>query len=94
MALERISVIEDFLSVNSIDARMARKARGSAYYLASRLVFFDPKIPGKTFLLRSIFFSRGTPAMFRLSEALFILTTPVSYYAMRIIQALSRMVRP
>jgi len=93
MALERISVIEDFLSVNSIDARTARKARGSAYYLASRLVFFDPKIPGKTFLLRSFCFSRGAPAMFRLSEALFILSTPISYHSIRLFQAFNRTVR-
>ena len=93
MALERILVIEDFLSVNLIDARTARKARGSAYYLASRLAYFDPRIPSKTFLLKSFRFSRGAPVMFRLSEALFILTTPVSYHFIRLFQALNRMVR-
>jgi glycosyltransferase involved in cell wall biosynthesis len=92
MALERISVIEDFLSTNSIESKLARDARASAYYLASRLAFFDPRIPGKTFLLKSFYFGRGAPAMFRLKEALFILTTPVSYHSIRLLQKFNRMV--
>ena len=78
MAVERIKVIENFLSENDVSPDLHRKALGNSYYLAARLAFFDSKIKGRSLLLKAFKYRRGWPEEAKLYVALYLLLTPVS----------------
>jgi glycosyltransferase involved in cell wall biosynthesis len=78
MANERIAVIEEFLSTSQVNSKIARMALGSAYFMAARLVFFDPNIPGKRYLFKSFRFRKGWVEEARIYIIVYILLTPVS----------------
>jgi glycosyltransferase involved in cell wall biosynthesis len=78
MAKERIDVIEEFLSTNRINPIIARMALGSAYFMAARLVFFDPNIPGKKYLFESFKYRKGWVEEARIYIIVYILLTPFS----------------
>jgi glycosyltransferase involved in cell wall biosynthesis len=78
MAVERIKVIENFLSENDIPPDLHRKALGNSYYLAARLAFFDSKIKGRSLLLKAFKYRRGWPEEAKLYVALYLLLIPVS----------------
>jgi glycosyltransferase involved in cell wall biosynthesis len=78
MASERIAVVEEFLSDFSIDPKIARMALGSAYFMAARLVFFSPQVPGKRYLIQSFQKRKGWVEEARLHIILYILLIPIS----------------
>lgn len=78
MAKERIAVIEDFLSANKIENRLARKALGHSYYTAARLSFFSREVPGKKYLLRAFILRKGWVEEAQLRVIGFILLDPIS----------------
>jgi len=78
MANERIQVIEEFLNQNTTPAKISRMARGNAYFMAARLVFFDPKIPGKRYLVKSFRYRRGWVEEARIYILIYILLMPFS----------------
>ena len=78
MALERIKVIEKFLSENKISENLRRKALGNSYYLAARLAFFDPEIKGRFLLFKAFKFRRGWPEEAKVYVILYLLFMPLS----------------
>jgi glycosyltransferase involved in cell wall biosynthesis len=54
MASERIAVIEEFVEEFKIDDKLKKMALGNAYYMAARLSYFDPKIPGRKWLMQGL----------------------------------------
>jgi glycosyltransferase involved in cell wall biosynthesis len=78
MASERINVIEDFLSRYHLPKQLSRKALGNSNYIAARLAFFDPDIPGRKLLIQAFKSRRGWPEEAKLHIILFLLLLPVS----------------
>ena len=93
MAKERIDVIEEFLSNYPVDAKLARKARSSSYYLAARLSYFDSRIPGRRLVLRSILTRRGWPKQMKPMEFLYLLGLPFTRWTLSGIRCLRQILR-
>ncbi len=84
MANERITVIQDFLDGNKhLSNRLKQMAMSSAYYQAALLVYFDPDVPSKKFLLKAIYFYPTNIFSFEWKVLLYILLTPLSRYLLR-----------
>jgi len=79
MATERIRVIEEFVDQFKVGGKLKRMALGNAYYMAARLSFFDPTIPGRVWMLKSMKLRRGLPEESKLIHILFLLAFPLSY---------------
>ena len=80
MAAERIAVIEEFLQEFKVSDELKRKALGTSYYMAARLIFFDSKVPGKRYLLSSIIKSRFRLSGINLLVFTYILLHPLSRF--------------
>ena len=82
MAEERITVISDYLNntSRSISKRIARIAQANAYALAARLIFFSTEVPGKRYLMKSLFLRRSWPERLRPAEGLYIVLHPLSKF--------------
>ena len=78
MATERIQVIEEFLAMNYFPLDLRRKAIGNSYYLAARLAFFDPRINGRSLLIKAFKFRRGWPEEAKISVVAYIILIPLS----------------
>jgi glycosyltransferase involved in cell wall biosynthesis len=78
MALERIKVVEEFLSQNSVPSKISRMALGNAYYMAARLVFFDSKVPGREFLFKAFYLRKGWIEEARIHVVAYIFLMPFS----------------
>ncbi len=78
MALERIQVVEEFLSNNSIEKTLVKKALGHAYYTAARLAFFSREVPGKKYLYKAFKNRRGWVESAELPVIAFIVLDPLS----------------
>jgi glycosyltransferase involved in cell wall biosynthesis len=85
MAVERISVIEEFVFTYEIDPKIAKMALGSAYFMAARLVFFNPNIPGKKYLFQSFRKRQGWVEEARIYIIIYILLTPFSRWIYKLI---------
>jgi glycosyltransferase involved in cell wall biosynthesis len=79
MASERIKVMEDFVKEFGIDGKLKNMALGNAYYMAARLSYFDPTVPGRKWLIKSIKYRRGAPEESNIIHLLFLLAFPISY---------------
>ena len=79
MASERIAVIEEFVEEFKIDDKLKKMALGNAYYMAARLSYFDPKIPGRKWLMQAMRYRGGIPEESKLTHILFLMTFPMSY---------------
>ena len=79
MASERIAVIEEFVEEFKINDKLKKMALGNAYYMAARLSYFDPKIPGRKWLMQALRYRRGIPEESKLSHLLFLMTFPISF---------------
>jgi hypothetical protein len=78
MASERIAVIEEFVEEFQIDDNLKKMAMGNAYYMAARLSYFDPRIPGRQWLMQALRYRRGIPEESKLLHLLFLITFPIS----------------
>ena len=78
MATERISVIEEFLSLNRVDEMIRRMALGHAYYTAARLSFFSRDIPGKRYLFTAFRLRKGWVEEAQIRVIIFIVLDPLS----------------
>lgn len=78
MAIERIEVTRSFLSENLVPEKIKRMAMGNSYFLAARLAFFDSRINGRNYLIKSIWHFRGWPSSAKLHIAIYLLLLPVS----------------
>lgn len=88
MARERIGVVEDFLSKNTVDLHLVRKSLGHAYYTAARLAFFSKEVPGKRYLLRAFILRKGWVEAAEFKVITFILLDPVSRWLIAPIRSL------
>ena len=88
MANERISVIEEFISTYEINPKIAKMALGSAYFMAARLVFFDPNIPGKKYLFKSFRKRQGWVEEAKIYIIIYILLTPISRLIYKLISGI------
>jgi glycosyltransferase involved in cell wall biosynthesis len=84
MANERIAVISEFVDEFRIDGQLKKMALGNAYYMAARLSFFDPKIPGRKWFYSAIRYRKGIPEESKFFQVLFLITFPISYKFMRL----------
>jgi glycosyltransferase involved in cell wall biosynthesis len=80
MASERIAVVEEFLAEYKIDSKISRMALGNAYFMAARLVFFCPAIPGKKYLIKAFQKRQGWVEEAPIHIILYILFTPISSF--------------
>ena len=80
MASERIAVIEIYLEKTSVKhtRKIKRMALGNAYALAARLIYFDPRVPGKKFLWKAFAKRRYWPERLTFVQAIYIVAFPVS----------------
>ena len=88
MARERIGVVEDFLSKNTVDKHLARKSIGHAYYTAARLTFFSKDVPGKKYLFRAFILRKGWVEAAEFKVVAFILLDPFSRWLIAPIRSL------
>jgi glycosyltransferase involved in cell wall biosynthesis len=79
MATERIRVIEEFVEEFKISGTLRKMALGNAYYMAARLSYFDPTIPGRRWMLSSMKYRGGIPEEAKIIHVLFLLSLPISY---------------
>jgi glycosyltransferase involved in cell wall biosynthesis len=86
MASERIAVIEEFVEEFKIDGKLKKMALGNAYYMAARLSYFDPKIPGRKWLIQALRYRRGIPEESKFSHLLFLMTFPMSFKFTKLIR--------
>jgi hypothetical protein len=78
MASERIAVIEDFLANNIVEDSLSRRALGTSYYMAARLVFFSTEVPGRKYLLKAFKYRQGWVEEAQLQVIAYILLLPIS----------------
>ena len=80
MALERIAVIEDFVSTHkeTLDEREISLARAHACYLAARLGYFSLEVNSRVLFVRSLKLDYRVLKSIRLYEALFMISFPLS----------------
>ena len=86
MASERIAVISEFVEEFGIKGKMKKMALGNAYYMAARLSYFDPTIPGKGWLLEAIKRRKGIPEELKFHHLIFLITFPISHKFMKFIR--------
>jgi glycosyltransferase involved in cell wall biosynthesis len=90
MANERIKVIESFLLENRLPLSLQRKARGNSHYLAARLTFFDPSIPGRTMLFKAFINRRGWPEEAKLHVVVYLILMPFSTFLVKRLSKLAQ----
>jgi glycosyltransferase involved in cell wall biosynthesis len=78
MAQERIQVVEDFLASNLVPDHLKHMALGNAYYMASRISYFDRNLPAKKYLLLSFKNRKGWVEEAKIYEIIYILLLPIS----------------
>jgi glycosyltransferase involved in cell wall biosynthesis len=86
MASERIKVMEEFITEFNIEGKLRRMALGNAYYMAARLSYFDPTIPGRKWFIQALKLRRGIPEESNLIHMLFLLTFPLSFKISKILR--------
>jgi glycosyltransferase involved in cell wall biosynthesis len=79
MARERIKVIEEFIEEFNINGHLRRMALGNAYYMAARLIYFEPAVPGRKWFIQALKYRRRVPEESNFVHLLFLLTFPISY---------------
>ena len=88
MALERIAVIENYLAEYPQSESLSRQALASAYYNAAILAFFNPELPGRTWMRKGIVIKRGWIKGTRLRIVLYLLLLPFSRYLYRVLDSI------
>ncbi len=89
MAQERISIIENFLSVVKLPHSLENIARANSYYSAAILRYFDPSIPHRKYLLKAFRHRKGWVETAKIHELLYLVTIPVSELLWNLIKNLS-----
>ena len=79
MASERIAVISEFVEEFKIEGKLKKMALGNAYYMAARLSYFDPKIPGRNWIIQAFKYRQGIPEESKFFHILFLITFPISF---------------
>jgi hypothetical protein len=83
MAIERISVIQEFAKTYSLPIKLKRQALSSAYVYASQLSYFSSEVPGRRYLYKAFMSARAWPKKASLKLVAFVLLTPFSRWGMR-----------
>jgi glycosyltransferase involved in cell wall biosynthesis len=78
MARERVAVIEDFSNEFDLPNVVKRMALGNSNYLAARLCFFDPEVPGIRLLMRSFLSRKKWPEEANVLGVVYILFSPIA----------------
>ena len=86
MAMERIGVIESFLSQNTVDKKISRIALGSCYTYAAQLCYFSEEVPGKKYLALAFIKARAWPPVASIKVVAFVLGMPFSRWAVKILR--------
>ena len=90
MALERIQVLEKFVQSNGITGLLRRQALGHAYYRASVLRYFSRDIPGRRWLIKSLWLRRGWVEELEIRQAIYLVGTPITEKAWKFVKTLIR----
>jgi len=83
MALERIAVIKNYLTEYPQPKALSRQALSAAYYNAAILAFFNPELPGRTWMLKGLATKRGWIKSARPRIVVYLLLLPISRYLYR-----------
>jgi glycosyltransferase involved in cell wall biosynthesis len=78
MAMERISVIEEFTKDFALTEKIKRQAISNSLYLAARLQYFDRSIKGRNLIFKSFMIRRGWVEEARIHVIFYLLLYPVS----------------
>ena len=92
MARERVNVIEDFSNKFELPDVIQRMALGNAYYLAARLCFFDPEVPGIRLLMSSFKLRKKWPEEADILGVIYILFSPIASRVIAVIPGLRRLI--
>lgn len=90
MAIERVSVITEFVETNQINRQLRGRALAHAYYFAARLSFFDSKVDGKSLLRKAFASNNGKIEDGKILVFLFIWTLPFSRVTARFFKPILR----
>lgn len=88
MALERVAVIENFITEFPQPKYLAKQALASAYYNAAILTFFDPELPGKKWMWKALRIKRGWIKGSRFRIVAYVLLHPASRYLYKGLQTI------
>ncbi len=88
MAIERVSVIKEFIERENLPKKLSSRALSSAYLSAAQLSYFSHEVPGKQYLFEAFKNAKGWPKSAKLKVVFFILLTPFSRQAVRLIHKL------
>lgn len=89
MAMDRIKVMEDFISEHHLPLKLSRKAIANAYCLAARLAFFDSTVQGRTLLFKAIKHRHGWPEEARIHIVIYLLLTPISTFLLKLFPSIT-----
>ena len=78
MAMERIRIIEDFVSEARLPDDLKRMARGNAYYSAAILRYFNKKVPHRVYLWNAFRIRRGFIENSKIRELIYLTALPLS----------------
>ncbi len=78
MALERIGVLENFVQENDFKGSLRRQTLGHAYYRASVLRYFSHEVPGRRWLIKSLWLRKGWVEELKIREAIYLLGIPLT----------------
>ena len=87
MAVERVSVVSEFLQEHPIDQGLANMAMAHSYYYAARLSFFDSKVNGKALLRKAFASNSGRIKDGKFLVYIYILSLPLSRVASRFLMS-------
>lgn len=76
MALERVKIIESYLSRYAVSPRLGRKAMGNAYYSAAILRYFNKEVPHRRLLWKAFYVRKAWIETARIHEIVYLLFIP------------------
>jgi glycosyltransferase involved in cell wall biosynthesis len=86
MAMERIQVVKDYLSVGVSTRKIKRIALSHGYYFASRLALSSRDVHGRTLLLKSIWVRKRWPEKASILVAVAIFFAPASMHLYHVVE--------
>ena len=90
MALERIQVIENFVQLNGITGLLQRQALSHAYYRAAVLRYFSADVPGRRWLIKSLWLRKGWVEELKIRQAIYLLGTPMTEKLWHLVKSLTK----
>jgi glycosyltransferase involved in cell wall biosynthesis len=88
MALERISVVQNFLTKYPQNEILTRQAKACSLYNAAILALFDSDVPGRKWMVEALIINKRWIDSSKLIIVVYLLTLPLSRPALTVLSAL------